>query len=231
MVQVPGTIVSTSYHGATTQYLVSVGPGITLTVLEQNLPRMRADDRWTPATGCRSAGCPSTPSCCDEPPRRRRRRRRAGRSERRPRPGARRASVTVLEARDRVGGRVEQVRCPTGASSSSAARWSAPRHTATSAGRGARAHPGAVVRRGAGRDHPPGARSVDVGDWPSWSTDADRASYETGRGRARQGRARIDPTTRALPRPATGSTSSASATGCARSARPRRAAAQGARPA
>jgi spermidine/putrescine transport system ATP-binding protein len=46
MVQTPGTIVSTSYHGATTQYLVSVGPGLTLTVLEQNLPRMRADDRW-----------------------------------------------------------------------------------------------------------------------------------------------------------------------------------------
>ena len=48
MVQVPGTIVSTSYHGATTQYLVSVATGITLTVLEQNLPRMRADDRWAP---------------------------------------------------------------------------------------------------------------------------------------------------------------------------------------
>jgi spermidine/putrescine transport system ATP-binding protein len=46
MVQTPGTIVATSYHGATTQYLVSVAPGITLTVLEQNLPRMRADDRW-----------------------------------------------------------------------------------------------------------------------------------------------------------------------------------------
>ncbi len=48
MVQTPGTIVSTSYHGATTQYLVSVGTGVTLTVLEQNLPRMRADDRWSP---------------------------------------------------------------------------------------------------------------------------------------------------------------------------------------
>jgi spermidine/putrescine transport system ATP-binding protein len=48
MVQTPGTIVSTSYHGATTQYLVSVGTGITLTVLEQNLPTMRADNRWNP---------------------------------------------------------------------------------------------------------------------------------------------------------------------------------------
>ncbi len=46
MVQTPGTIVSTSYHGATTQYQVSVGTGITLTVLEQNLPTMRADNRW-----------------------------------------------------------------------------------------------------------------------------------------------------------------------------------------
>jgi spermidine/putrescine transport system ATP-binding protein len=46
MVQAPGTIVSTSYHGATTQYLVSIGTGVTLTVLEQNLPRMRADNRW-----------------------------------------------------------------------------------------------------------------------------------------------------------------------------------------
>jgi spermidine/putrescine transport system ATP-binding protein len=46
MVQAPGTIVSTTYHGATTQYLVSVGTDVVLTVLEQNLPRMRADNRW-----------------------------------------------------------------------------------------------------------------------------------------------------------------------------------------
>jgi spermidine/putrescine transport system ATP-binding protein len=46
MVQRSGTIVSTSYHGATTQYLVSVSDGVTLTVLEQNLPSRRADDRW-----------------------------------------------------------------------------------------------------------------------------------------------------------------------------------------
>jgi len=46
MVQTPGTIVSTSYHGSTTQYLVSVGTDVTITVLEQNLPRMRADNRW-----------------------------------------------------------------------------------------------------------------------------------------------------------------------------------------
>ncbi len=35
--------------------------------------------------------------------------------------------------------------------------------------------------------------SVDVGDWPSWSTDADRASAREGRGRPGQGRARDRP--------------------------------------
>jgi len=48
MFRVPGTIVSTVYHGATTQYVVSLTPELTLTVLEQNLPRMRAEDRWNP---------------------------------------------------------------------------------------------------------------------------------------------------------------------------------------
>jgi spermidine/putrescine transport system ATP-binding protein len=47
MVQVPGTVVASSYHGATTQYVVDVAPGVTLTVLEQNLPRMSTGDRWT----------------------------------------------------------------------------------------------------------------------------------------------------------------------------------------
>ena len=46
MFRVPATIESTVYHGATTQYLVSITPELTLTVLEQNLPRMRAEDRW-----------------------------------------------------------------------------------------------------------------------------------------------------------------------------------------
>ena len=50
MVQVPATVVSSSYHGATTQYLVQVAPGVTLTVLEQNLPRMSADGRWSPGS-------------------------------------------------------------------------------------------------------------------------------------------------------------------------------------
>jgi spermidine/putrescine transport system ATP-binding protein len=50
MVQVPATVVASTYHGATTQYLVDVAPGVTLTVLEQNLPRMSVDGRWTPGS-------------------------------------------------------------------------------------------------------------------------------------------------------------------------------------
>ena len=50
MFRLPGTIVSTTYHGATTQHLVSIGPDHTLTVLEQNLPRMSTGDRWTPGS-------------------------------------------------------------------------------------------------------------------------------------------------------------------------------------
>ena len=45
MFRLPGTILSTTYHGATTQHVVSIAPEVTLTVLEQNLPRMRAEDR------------------------------------------------------------------------------------------------------------------------------------------------------------------------------------------
>ncbi|HWM74864.1 MAG TPA: TOBE domain-containing protein, partial [Nocardioides sp.] len=48
MYRLPGTIMATSYHGATTRYVVSITPDLTLTVLEQNLPRMRAEDRWNP---------------------------------------------------------------------------------------------------------------------------------------------------------------------------------------
>ncbi len=50
MVQVPATVVSSTYHGATTQYLVEVAPGVHLTVLEQNLPRMNVEGRWTPGS-------------------------------------------------------------------------------------------------------------------------------------------------------------------------------------
>ena len=46
MVRVSGTVAATVYHGATTQYLVDVAPGVRVTVLEQNLSRARNEDRW-----------------------------------------------------------------------------------------------------------------------------------------------------------------------------------------
>ena len=46
MIRVPGTVTSTVYHGATTQYLIEIASGVTITVLEQNIPRMRHEDRW-----------------------------------------------------------------------------------------------------------------------------------------------------------------------------------------
>src|SRR3954469_23787534 len=58
MVQVPGTVIASSYHGATTQYLVEVAPEVTLTVLEQNLPRMNTGDRWTPGSRVRLGWLP-----------------------------------------------------------------------------------------------------------------------------------------------------------------------------
>lgn len=48
MYRLPGTVVDSSYHGATTQYVVAITPELELTVLEQNLPRMTAADRWSP---------------------------------------------------------------------------------------------------------------------------------------------------------------------------------------
>ena len=50
MVRVPGTVRSSSYHGSTTQYVVELAAGVEVTVLEQNLPRMSADGRWTPGS-------------------------------------------------------------------------------------------------------------------------------------------------------------------------------------
>jgi len=46
MVRIPGTVVATVYHGATTQYLVDIAPEVRLTVLEQNIARARNEDRW-----------------------------------------------------------------------------------------------------------------------------------------------------------------------------------------
>ena len=47
MVRISGSVAATIYHGATTQYLVDVAPGVRITVLEQNTSRQRNDDRWS----------------------------------------------------------------------------------------------------------------------------------------------------------------------------------------
>ena len=67
--------------------------------------------------------------------------------------------MTVLEARDRVGGRVEQVELPDGRRVQLGGEVVGNAHTAY-LGPGGRAgsHAGAVVRRRARRDHPAGAR-------------------------------------------------------------------------
>jgi monoamine oxidase len=89
------------------------------------------------------------------------------------------ALVTVLEARDRVGGRVEQVPLPDGRLVQLGGEVVGTGHTAylgLVAELGLTLVPSYVAEPGEITRQVPG--SVDVGDWPSWTTDADRASYE-----------------------------------------------------
>ncbi len=203
----PARSSSTSYHGATTQYLVSIAPDLTLTVLEQNLPRMRAEDRWNPGDRVEigwlpehtvvltmsrartsSSSAPAWPGC---PPRAT------------SRPAER--TVTVLEARDRVGGRVEQVELARRPPRPARRRGGGQRpHQLPRPGRGARADPDRVVRRGAGRDHPPGAR---VGRRRRLAVVVHRRRHRRrttrSRPRSRRSSPRIDPEDPfGLPRPA-----------------------------
>ena len=89
MATVEGTIAERVYMGTATQLIVELAPGARLVALEQNTARARADDRWSWATACASAGTPSTARCCADA-RRARPRRRPGRARRGARPGGRR---------------------------------------------------------------------------------------------------------------------------------------------
>ena len=89
------------------------------------------------------------------------------------------AQVTVLEARDRVGGRVEQVELADGRRVQLGGEVVGNAHTSylglveelgLTLTASYVAEPGEITRQV--------AESVDVGDWPSWCTPADRASYD-----------------------------------------------------
>jgi monoamine oxidase len=87
------------------------------------------------------------------------------------------AEVTVLEARDRVGGRVEQVELPDGRRVQLGGEVVGDAHSAylgLVAELGLTLVPSYVAEPGEITRQVPGA--VDVGPWPSWLTDADRAS-------------------------------------------------------
>lgn len=104
------------------------------------------------------------------------------------------AEVTVLEARDRVGGRVEQVELPDGRRVQLGGEVVGNAHTSylglvaelgltlTSS---YVAEPGEITRQV--------PESVDVGEWPSWCTDADRASYDDVEAALAKVLASIDP--------------------------------------
>jgi monoamine oxidase len=89
------------------------------------------------------------------------------------------AQVTVLEARDRVGGRVEQVELPDGRRVQLGGEVVGDAHTSylglveelgLTLTASYVAEPGELTRQV--------PESVDVGEWPSWCTPADRASYD-----------------------------------------------------
>jgi monoamine oxidase len=89
------------------------------------------------------------------------------------------ASVVVLEARDRVGGRVEQVRLDDGRLVQLGGEVVGNGHTSylgLVAELGLTLVPSYVAEPGEITRQVPG--SVDVGDWPSWFTPEDIASYD-----------------------------------------------------
>ena len=93
------------------------------------------------------------------------------------------AQVTVLEARARVGGRVEQVELADGRRVQLGGEVVGNAHTSylglveelgLTLTASYVAEPGEITRQVAG----PLDSSIDVGEWPSWCTPADRASYD-----------------------------------------------------
>ena len=104
------------------------------------------------------------------------------------------ATVTVLEARDRVGGRVEQVELPDGRRVQLGGEVVGNAHTAylgLVAELGLTLVPSYVAEPGEITRQVP--ESVDIGTWPSWFTDADIASYETVEAALEKLVASIDP--------------------------------------
>lgn len=108
------------------------------------------------------------------------------------------AQVTVLEARPRAGGRVEQVELPDGRRVQLGGEVVGNAHTSylglveelgltlTSS---YVAEPGEITRQIAGDP----AASVDVGEWPAWCTPEDRASYAAVEDALARVHAGIDP--------------------------------------
>jgi len=108
------------------------------------------------------------------------------------------ATVTVVEARDRVGGRVEQVQLPDGRLVQLGGEVVGNAHTSylglveelgLTLTASYVAEPGELTRQTVG----PAGGSVDVGEWPSWCTRADRASYDDVEAGLEKVLASIDP--------------------------------------
>jgi monoamine oxidase len=104
------------------------------------------------------------------------------------------AHVTVLEARDRVGGRVEQTELPDGRRVQLGGEVVGNAHTSylgLVAELGLTLEPSYVAEPGELTRQLPD--TLSIGDWPSWYSDADRASHEDVEGLLEKVVSSIDP--------------------------------------